>query len=83
MQNGTIQQDKNAIYQLTLVNPDGQKTSLGTQTTNEFGTFSLELPIKTTQRLGYHTIQAKGKNGQELSGEFQWLSLSHQILKSN
>ncbi|MEH2464911.1 alpha-2-macroglobulin family protein [Nostoc sp.] len=71
LQNGIIQQDKNAIYQLTLVNPDGQKTNLGTQTTNEFGTFSLELPIKTTQRLGYHTIQAKGKNGQEISGEFR------------
>lgn len=71
LQNGAIQQDKNAVYQLTLVNPDGQKTNLGTQTTNEFGTFSLELPIKTTQRLGYHTIQAKGKNGQEISGEFR------------
>jgi uncharacterized protein YfaS (alpha-2-macroglobulin family) len=71
LQNGTIQQDKNAVYQLTLVNPDGQKTNLGTQTTNDFGTFSLELPIKTTQRLGYYTIQAKGKNGQEISGEFR------------
>ncbi|ODG98345.1 hypothetical protein A4S05_09475 [Nostoc sp. KVJ20] len=71
LQNGAIQQDKNAVYQLTLVNPDGQKTNLGTQTTNEFGTFSLELPIKTTERLGYHTIQAKGKNGQEISGEFR------------
>ena len=71
LQNGVIQQDKNAVYQLTLINPDGQKTNLGTQTTNEFGTFSLELPIKTTQRLGYHTIQAKGKNGQEISGEFR------------
>ncbi|WP_373526095.1 alpha-2-macroglobulin [Nostoc sp.] len=71
LQNGAIQQDKNAVYQLTLVNPDGQKTNLGTQTTNEFGTFSLEMPITTTQRLGYHTIQAKGKNGQEISGEFR------------
>ena len=71
LQNGVIQQDKNAVYQLTLINPDGQKTNLGTQTTNEFGTFSLELPIKITQRLGYHTIQAKGKNGQEISGEFR------------
>ena len=41
-----FKQDKNAVYQLTLVNPDGQKTDLGTQTTNEFGTFSLELPIQ-------------------------------------
>ncbi|MDZ8108792.1 MAG: alpha-2-macroglobulin [Nostoc sp. DedQUE12a] len=71
LQNGAIQQDKNAVYQLTLLNPDGQKTNLGTQTTNEFGTFSLELPIQKSQRLGYYTIQAKGKNGQEISGEFR------------
>jgi len=71
LQNSIIQQDKNAVYQLTLLNPDGQKTNLGTQTTNEFGTFSLELPIQKSQRLGYYTIQAKGKNGQEISGEFR------------
>ncbi len=71
LQNGTIQQDKKAVYQLTLVNSDGKKTDLGTQTTNEFGTFSLELPINKTQPLGYYTIQAKGKNGQEITGEFR------------
>jgi uncharacterized protein YfaS (alpha-2-macroglobulin family) len=71
LQNGTIQQDKNADYQLILINPDGQKTDLGSKTTNEFGTFSLELPIQKTQRLGYYTIQAKGKNGQEITGEFR------------
>ncbi|MBR8835595.1 MAG: alpha-2-macroglobulin family protein [Stigonema ocellatum SAG 48.90 = DSM 106950] len=71
LQNGTIKSDKNSSYQLTLVNPDGQKTDLGTQTTNEFGTFSLELPIKGNQSLGYYTIKARGKNGQEVSGEFR------------
>ncbi|MEC4812670.1 MAG: alpha-2-macroglobulin [Scytonema sp. PMC 1069.18] len=71
LQNGEIKQDKNAVYQLTLVNPEGQKTDLGTKTTNEFGTFSLELAIANTQPLGYYTIQAKGKNGQEISGEFR------------
>ncbi|BBD61304.1 alpha-2-macroglobulin domain-containing protein [Nostoc sp. HK-01] len=71
LQNGTLQQDKNAIYQLTLLNPDGQKTQLGDKNTNEFGTFSLELPIQKTQALGYYTIQGKGKEGQEISGEFR------------
>ncbi|MBW4475562.1 MAG: alpha-2-macroglobulin family protein [Tolypothrix brevis GSE-NOS-MK-07-07A] len=71
LQNGTIQQDKNAVYQLTTINPDGQKTDLGTQTTNEFGTFSVEVPIKSNQKLGYYTIQGKGKNGHEISGEFR------------
>ncbi len=71
LQNGALKQDKNTSYQLTLVNPDGQKTDLGTQTTNQFGTFSLELPIPNNQRLGYYTIHAKGKNEQEISGEFR------------
>ncbi|MBD2603457.1 alpha-2-macroglobulin family protein [Scytonema hofmannii FACHB-248] len=71
LQNGTIQQDKKAVYQLSILNPDGQKTDLGTQTTNEFGTFSVEVPIKSNQKLGYYTIQAKGKNGHEISGEFR------------
>ncbi|PMB49871.1 hypothetical protein CEN39_20040 [Fischerella thermalis CCMEE 5201] len=71
LQNGVIQQDKNSAYQLTLINPNGQKTDLGTKTTNEFGTFSVELPINKTQPLGYYTIEAKGKNGKEITGEFR------------
>ena len=71
LENSAIQQDKNAVYQLTLVNPDGQKTDLGTKTTNQFGTFSLEVPINKTQRLGYYSIKAKGNKGQEITGEFR------------
>lgn len=68
---GKIQEDKNSIYQVTLVNPNEQNTDLGTKTTNEFSTFSLELPIPKNQPLGFYTIKAKGKNGQEISGEFR------------
>lgn len=71
LQNGLIKQDKNAPYQVTLVSPDGKKLDLGTQTTNDFGKFSLELPIKSNQPLGYYSIRAKGKNGAEISGEFR------------
>ncbi|HEY9667700.1 MAG TPA: MG2 domain-containing protein, partial [Coleofasciculaceae cyanobacterium] len=71
LQNGVLKQDKNLPYTVTLLSPDGKKTDLGTQTTNEFGTFSLELPIKSNQPLGYYSIQAKGKNGAEISGEFR------------
>lgn len=70
-QNNTLQQHKNAVYQLTLTNPEGQKTNLGDKTTNEYGTFSIELPIAKNQPLGYYTIQAKSKQGQEISGDFR------------
>ncbi|MEP0780892.1 alpha-2-macroglobulin family protein [Microcoleus sp. ZQ-A2] len=71
LQNGAIKQDKNANYKVTVVSPQGKKTDLGTQTTNEFGTFSLELPIKPNQPLGYYSIRAKGDGGAEISGEFR------------
>jgi len=71
LQNGVIEQDKNVSYQVTLENPNGEKTDLGTQTTNEFGTFSLELPLSSSQPLGYYSIRAKGKSGAEISGEFR------------
>ncbi|TAF10144.1 MAG: alpha-2-macroglobulin family protein [Nostocales cyanobacterium] len=71
LEQGEIQQDKNATYKLTLVSPNGQNSDLGTQTTNQFGTFSLELPIQKNQPLGYYRIEAKGKNGREISGEFR------------
>jgi uncharacterized protein YfaS (alpha-2-macroglobulin family) len=71
LQNGTLKQDQNASYTVTLLSPSGQKTDLGTQTTNEFGTFSLEVPLKATQPLGYYSIQAKGKNGVEISGDLR------------
>lgn len=83
LQNGVLKQDKNQPYQLTLLSPDGKKTDLGAQTTNQFGTFSLELPIKPNQPLGYYSIQAKGKNGAEISGEFRVAEFKPPNFKAN
>lgn len=71
LQDGVLKQDTNARYTVTLTGPNGQKTDLGTQTTNDFGTFSLEVPIATTQPLGFHYLQAKGANGVEITGDFR------------
>ncbi|OCQ94735.1 hypothetical protein BCD67_04250 [Oscillatoriales cyanobacterium USR001] len=70
LQNGIIKQDKNAKYTISLQSPNGTTTNLGSQTTNEFGTFSLELPLEN-QPLGYYSILAKGENGLEISGSFR------------
>ena len=71
LQNGILKQDKNVSYQVTLENPNGEKIDLGNLTTNEFGTFSLELPLSSSQPLGYYSIRAKGESGAEISGEFR------------
>jgi hypothetical protein len=71
LQNGVLQQAKNARYTMTLEDPDGNKTELGTQTTNDFGTFSVELLLKSNQPLGYYSIRAKGAKGEEITGDFR------------
>ncbi|MGK7874581.1 MAG: alpha-2-macroglobulin [Xenococcaceae cyanobacterium] len=71
LQNGLLKQDKNTPYKVTLTSPDGKETELGTQTTNEFGTFSLELPLDKNQPLGFYSIRAKGDSGAEIYGEFR------------
>ncbi len=71
LRSGNLTQDKNARYSLTLERPDGQTKNLGTQTTNSFGTFSLEVPLKKNQPLGYYTLRAKGDSGAEITGDFR------------
>jgi len=71
LQDDSLKQDKNARYTVMLHDPDGKKTELGTQTTNEFGTFSLKLEFKPDQPLGFYSIVAKGDNGVEIYGEFR------------
>lgn len=71
LKNGELQLDKNGRYTITLEDPQGNSTALGTQTTNEFGTFSLELPLAANQSLGFYTLRARGERGAEISGEFR------------
>ena len=71
LQNDTLKQDKNAPYKVTLRGPDGKKSDLGTKTTNEFGTFSVELPFSANQPLGYYYLEAKGETGAEINGQFR------------
>jgi uncharacterized protein YfaS (alpha-2-macroglobulin family) len=71
LKNGILQQDKRIPYAITLRDPNGQETDLGTQTTNEFGTFSMEVPIGKTAPLGHYAIRAKSEDGVEINGEFR------------
>ena len=71
LQNGELNQDKNTVYKLTLSDANGKKTDLGLKTTNEYGTFSFELPIKKNSPLGNYYVEAKSDNGVEIRGEFR------------
>ena len=71
LQQGTLQQDQNSPYQVTLTRPDGTEIDLGTHTTNNYGTFSLEWDIDPDQPLGYYSVQATSQNGVELWGNLR------------
>lgn len=70
LQNGQLIQDKNSRYQVSLQDPNGKTIDLGEQTSNEFGSFAIEVPFKSDQPLGYYTIQATAGDKQ-ISGEFR------------
>lgn len=71
LQGGTLKQDKNTEYSITLEGAEGQKKTLGKPKTNAFGTFSLEISLDKEQALGFYTIRAKNAKGAEITGEFR------------
>ena len=71
LQQDTLHQADNTTYTLTLEGPEGTSIDLGTQTTNDFGTFSGKWEIPVGQPLGYYAIVAKAENGVELRGDLR------------
>jgi uncharacterized protein YfaS (alpha-2-macroglobulin family) len=71
LRSGDLKLDKRTAYALTLKDPNGQVTDLGTQVTNAYGTFAVDWTIGTTQPIGNYIIRAKNEAGVELTGEFR------------
>jgi uncharacterized protein YfaS (alpha-2-macroglobulin family) len=63
--------DANASYRVKLVDPSNNETALGTAKTDAFGLFSLTVAFSAQQALGYYTVDAKGANGNEISGSLR------------
>ena len=63
--------DANATYRVKLVDPNNSETTLGSVKTDAYGVFSLPVSFSNRQPLGYYTIDAKGANGNDLSGSFR------------
>jgi alpha-2-macroglobulin len=68
---GVLQQDKVVPYKLTLTDPGDRKLDLGTQTTNEFGTFAVKVDLSKDQALGRYTLNAVAPTGVEIKGDFR------------
>ncbi|MEO1134263.1 MAG: MG2 domain-containing protein, partial [Cyanobacteria bacterium J06639_1] len=71
LQDDELKSDRGTQYALTLRDPEGNKTSLGTQQVNDFGSFSFEHQLLETQSLGYYSVEARAENGIALYGGFR------------
>lgn len=63
--------DANATYKAKLVDPSNSETPLGTAKTDAFGVFSMPISFSKQQALGYYTIDARGTNGNDISGSLR------------
>jgi uncharacterized protein YfaS (alpha-2-macroglobulin family) len=71
LENGELNKQSQTDYQVILIQPDGEEQDLGSYTTNEFGTFSIESSLDGNTALGDYTIEAIGNNGVEIYGYFR------------
>jgi len=67
----SIVADRNAQYKVTLQDPSNATTPLGAVKTDAYGVFSLPLKFSARQALGYYTLDAKGANGNDLTGSLR------------
>lgn len=68
---GEVHADTNAKYAVSFDGPSGGKISIGSVTTDSYGTFSLPYTFSKTQALGYYSINAVGSRGVAQQGSFR------------
>ena len=68
---GAVVADADANYRVKLVDPDNNETPLKTVRTDAFGVFSLPVSFSKQQALGYYTVDAKGANGNDITGSLR------------
>lgn len=71
LQNGVLRADRHTTYRITLTDPNGNRTRLPDETTNDYATFSFPLDLKKSEPLGYYTIVARSPQGAEITGSFR------------
>ncbi len=69
--NGVLRRGKAPSYTMTLELPNGDKRDLGRRALDEFGTFSLPVPLAKDAPLGSYVVRATAGNGETISGTFR------------
>lgn len=67
----TVVADRDAVYRVTLSDPNNAVTSLGSVRTDAYGIFTLPIGFGPQQALGYYTLNAKGSSGNEIVGSLR------------
>ncbi len=68
---GAIKRESGAAFRVTLDDPNGNHSLIGTATADAFGSFSLSLPLAQNQPLGYYVLNATAADGLAISGGFR------------
>jgi uncharacterized protein YfaS (alpha-2-macroglobulin family) len=63
--------DADALYTVRLLDPNNNAAPLGQVRTDAYGVFSMRIVFSKQQALGYYTVDAKGTNGNDISGTFR------------
>ncbi|HZY97341.1 MAG TPA: Ig-like domain-containing protein [Candidatus Cybelea sp.] len=63
--------DRNALYKVSLTDPNNGTSALGQVRTDGLGVFSMPIDFSKQQALGYYTVDAKGSNGNDISGSLR------------
>ncbi|HKW44938.1 MAG TPA: Ig-like domain-containing protein, partial [Candidatus Eremiobacteraceae bacterium] len=68
---GVIRREGGVPFRVTLDDPNGNHTLLGTTSADSFGAFSISAPLTKNQALGYYTVTATGNDGLVITGDFR------------
>ncbi len=69
--NGKLARGGAATYAVTITDPNGKTTALGSKALDPFGAFAIGWTVGKRAATGYYAITAKASNGEEIDGSFQ------------
>jgi len=68
---GVIHRESGVRFRVTMDDPNGTHTLVGTAVADPFGALTVSLPLAKNQALGYYNVSAKSDDGLVISGDFR------------